>query len=154
METLGEQTTMNGILSASSHRGNGINEVVTRNSYILQAFQLLEEGQFQAALHFLNICLGDTDEADPPDLETQVDDLIKRKQFNTAGLQTQTDPSLTDEISLVEKRCLVNMRLKRYSKVIHDAKKMLDFSGENAVAYKCLLVALCKMKKVSISQVK
>ncbi len=113
--------------------------------------QLLEEGKFQAALQLLNMCLGDTEEETSElELESQVEDLIKSKKWSKLeGLSADEERSITDKSSLIEKRCLVNMRLKRYSKVVHDAKKMLDFSGENPVAYKCLLVALCKMKKVS-----
>lgn len=117
----------------------------SQHLYAAQAMQLLEEGNFQAALQVLNLCLGDADESETSDLEAQVEDLITKNQGDK--LESSTSGS-TDDCSLIEKRCLVNMRLKRFNKVIHDAKKMLDYSGENSVAYKCLLAALCKMRKV------
>lgn len=151
MNGIAPSSTISSYISRSSS-----NEDVTHTSqstkYAVQAIQLLEEGKFQAALQLLNMCLGDTEEVETSELEleSQVEELIKNKKWaKFEGLSAEEERSITDKSSLIEKRCLVNMRLKRYSKVVHDAKKMLDFSGENPVAYKCLMVALCKMKKVS-----
>ncbi|CAL8138318.1 unnamed protein product [Orchesella dallaii] len=123
--------------------------LVNRSKYAAQAMQQLGEGNLYTALQLLNLCLGDTEETEPSDLELQLDDLIKdNKGATSESTENNQDDYDADESSLIEKRCLVNMRLKRFSKVVHDAKKMLDISGENPVAYKCLLAALCKMKKL------
>lgn len=139
---------VNGLDSTSTSVGSEPpQEVVSTSRYALQAIQLLEEGQLQAALQLLNLCLGDTDEADSADLEKQVSELLG--DAKKSGIVAEArKASVYDESSLVEKRCLVNLKLKRYGKVIQDAKKMIGFSSENPVAYKCLLIALCKMKKV------
>jgi hypothetical protein len=141
-----------------------------------KAMEFLEKGDLHRALHYLNLCLdkefrnrvllGSTssDEGGGATSSTTEEERGKEegggRGAGDAGVvpdEDHDDDTLaqedigitpTDAVGLFEKRCLLHMKLQRFDEVLHDARRILDMRTDHSLAYKCLLVALCKLNKV------
>lgn len=56
----------------------------------------------------------------------------------------------SDELILLEKRCLVQMRLKMYDKVWEGAARIIAKRSNHTIAFKCILASICKTEKARI----
>jgi hypothetical protein len=107
------------------------------------AIRLLSEGDLHGALHFLNLCLDNKNVHENPTREENGDSGEDSTDVN--GIS----PAVS--VSLLEKRCLIHMKLHHYDEVLNDARRILDKRTDYSLAYKCLLVALCKTGRVSLN---
>lgn len=107
------------------------------------AYRLIGQGEISSALHFLNKCLDEKKVRE----KTIDDDHGERGSPLKQGCFC-TNLSPEKEVSLLEKRCLIHMKLHHFEEVVDDARRILDKRTNHALAYKCLLVSLCKTNRV------
>jgi hypothetical protein len=101
-----------------------------------KVMKLMGKGELNKALEFLNLCL-------PHNPTTGSKD-----KSLPEGLQSGCMLPESEEIKLLEKRCLLLMKLKCYDKVWDDARRLLEKKPNHSLAFKCLLASLCKRDQV------
>lgn len=82
--------------------------------YAVEAIRLLGESNLHGALHFLNLCL-DSAKQDKNDKNGK--DGCESPGDATTSENVATGISPADEVSLLEKRCLIHMKLSHFDEV-------------------------------------
>lgn len=95
-------------------------------------------------------------------LEKQLEDINKELQSKSSsvncwklglggsGAKKQQRMKPEQEIVLLEQKCILLLKLKRYKDVLEDGYSILGRMGPITVIYKCILIALVKLGKVSL----
>ena len=112
------------------------NNVLESSKWAEEAMKLMARGELKKSLDLLNLCLP----------ENQM--TLNNGRPVPENLHTDYTISEAEEINLLEKRCLVLMKLKLYDKVWDDARRLLEKKPSHSLAFKCLLAALCKKNQV------
>lgn len=121
---------------------------VESNSPAAKAMRFMEKGEYHDALHLLNLCLDSQGNSMEESLRGGILGSAT-DAWNGSTQNTSVNGVIPDEIQLLERRCLVMMRLRFYDKVPIDADRILKKDPQNSVAFKCLIAALCKLNKVN-----
>jgi len=124
-----------------------------------KAIEFLSKGDLNRALHYLDLCL-DKEYRETALMKKSGDTVDKKANCSEVSSDSITVPedvlsqediglSPAQACGLFEKRCLIHMKLQRYDEVLEDTRRILDMRTDHSLAYKCLLVALCKLNRVS-----
>ena len=122
-----------------------------------EAHKHTERGDFESGLYYINLCLQSVEEQDGNhhhrhsvnggDFSTTAT-MLPSEEEGQQHQQTQQLPT-SEILSLIEKRCLVYMKMRHYEKAISDAQSLIQQQCNHTLAYKCLLGALCKLNQVT-----
>lgn len=95
---------------------------------------------------------GSTKKAKRVTYERQLDDVTKELRASKTGANGKSGKKLKlrpeQEVVLLEQKCILLMKLKRYKEVIDDGYSIIGRLGPNVTLFKCILIALVRMGKV------
>jgi len=128
-----------GLLRFLKSDGVDGDEVINNNlsetsKFAEEAMRMMAKGELHKALNLLNLCLPENQMSYTGRQATEVIHNYKLSE--------------SEETNLLEKRCLVLMKLKFYDKVFDDARRLLEKKQGHPLAFKCLIVAHCKKNQV------
>jgi len=115
------------------------------STWARQAVELMGAGELEKALHFMNLCLDEKFRSKI--LSEKMENYNGREGAESGNEKYKLSDS--DELILLEKRCLVQMRLKMYDKVWEGAARIIAKRSNHTIAFKCIISSLCKADKVN-----
>jgi hypothetical protein len=82
-------------------------------------------------------------------LEKELEEVNKQLDCSKKDAKSLSAATL-NEFKLMEHRVLLLLKLKKWQIVTEEGYKILGKKGPNPVIYKCILVSLCRLRKVSL----